>query len=40
VVFDQIGGPEVLKIVDLPGTEPGDDEVRIESRPSGSTGPT
>lgn len=29
VVFDQIGGPEVLKIVDLPVTEPGDDEVRI-----------
>jgi NADPH2:quinone reductase len=29
VVFDEIGGPEVMKVIDLPVTAPGDDEVRI-----------
>lgn len=29
VVFDEIGGPEVMKVVDLPVTAPGADEVRI-----------
>ena len=30
VVFDQIGGPEVLKVVDVPVTEPGPGQVRVK----------
>jgi NADPH2:quinone reductase len=30
VVFDEIGGPEVLKIIDIPVTDPGPGQVRVK----------